>query len=417
MPLPTTPARPPALSPDLYDRVYFLTNCGGYREYQMSRGEVVEPRIERLLDLARVQPGDRVLDLGCGRGEVAVQAARRGAQVVALDYSAAALELAQAIVDRQPVEIRGRIHLQRADAKRLPYPGQVFDRVLLSDIVEHLQPWELRLAFAELARVIAPTGRLIIHTFPNRWHYVYGYPIRRLGARLAGRQLPRDPRSEYERRLHVNEQGPWGLWQALGEFFACAVWLEPADQPRAPWRRAVSPLIPGDLLRGNDIWVIGRPLGRTRRGVWQRLADQSALTKPEPPRGPWPSALTADLAHAPYFGSGWYAVEVEPPPFRWTSACATVFLGSAPSGRLHLELAANRPPSRPVPRVTLRRGRQRYTFVAPAGWQTVTVDRPGWSGSDAPLEIRVSSTWVPATALGSSDRRRLGIAVRRVCWE
>ena len=70
-----------------------------------------------------------------------------------------------------------------ADAKGLPFDSAHFDRVLMFDVVEHLYPWELDRALAEIRRVLTSDGRLVIHTAPNRWYDKYAYPIVRFGRR------------------------------------------------------------------------------------------------------------------------------------------------------------------------------------------------------------------------------------------
>ena len=84
----------PAVSPDEYDETYFLTNCGGYQDFVASQGKELPWRLARPLELAELKTGQRVLDFGCGRGELAAHAARLGAVVVGLDYSHSALQIA-----------------------------------------------------------------------------------------------------------------------------------------------------------------------------------------------------------------------------------------------------------------------------------------------------------------------------------
>ena len=69
-----------------------------YSDFVDSGGERLRPRLARSLELANLKPGTRLLDLGCGRGEVAAHAARRGADVVALDYSADCVRLTREAV-------------------------------------------------------------------------------------------------------------------------------------------------------------------------------------------------------------------------------------------------------------------------------------------------------------------------------
>jgi SAM-dependent methyltransferase len=79
-----------------------------WREYDAMEQRLTAPLSERLLDLAKLRPGMRVLDLATGRGEPAIAAAHRVApdgRVLGIDASQAMLDLARARADREGVTI------------------------------------------------------------------------------------------------------------------------------------------------------------------------------------------------------------------------------------------------------------------------------------------------------------------------
>jgi SAM-dependent methyltransferase len=114
-----------------------------------------------------VQPGELVLDMGCGGGRHAFALYRRGAQVVALDMDAAELkDVAGMFAALAPeVPAGARAQAVRGDAYRLPFADATFDKVIAAEILEHLP--DDHVAMAELARVLKPGGRLAV-TVP-RW--------------------------------------------------------------------------------------------------------------------------------------------------------------------------------------------------------------------------------------------------------
>ncbi len=100
--------------------------------------------------------GERVLDLGCGGGRHAVEAMRRGARVVALD------------LDLQVVRSVNRTGIGQvaADALHLPFADGSFDRVIASEVLEHIEN-DLQ-AIAEIERVLRPSGAVAV-TVPRWW--------------------------------------------------------------------------------------------------------------------------------------------------------------------------------------------------------------------------------------------------------
>jgi ubiquinone/menaquinone biosynthesis C-methylase UbiE len=120
------------------------------RAYQDGFGALTTQAVGPLLDAARVGPGVRVLDVATGPGYVAAAAARRGAAVVAVDFSAAMLAEAR----RHHPEI----DFQVGDAEALPFPEGIFDAVVMSFGLLHLARPDQ--ALAEAHRVLRSGGRI-----------------------------------------------------------------------------------------------------------------------------------------------------------------------------------------------------------------------------------------------------------------
>jgi ubiquinone/menaquinone biosynthesis C-methylase UbiE len=226
------------VSANLYTEEYFLTACEGYDEFTRSEGEHLSRRLAAAFALAEVTPGMKVLDVGCGRGEILRHCAALGADAYGIDYAPVAVKMSQQVIEALGGATPGKTAVGLADAKKLPFPDACFDRVLMFDVVEHLHPWELHEAMREVHRVLTPDGRFIIHTAPNIWYDRYAYPLVRLVRTLMGEgvKYPRDPRQflvDINEHVHVNEQSMFSLMRALRRAgFTGKVWLDSPPQQR-----------------------------------------------------------------------------------------------------------------------------------------------------------------------------------------
>jgi SAM-dependent methyltransferase len=124
------------------------------------------------VDFARlpIEPGARVLDLGCGGGRHAFECYRRGAWVVAVDMNAGDLaevaEMFAAMGSAGEAGPAGCAVAVRGDAHSLSFVDDAFDVVILSEVLEHI-PDDGRV-IAEAVRVLRPGGTLAV-TVPRWW--------------------------------------------------------------------------------------------------------------------------------------------------------------------------------------------------------------------------------------------------------
>ena len=115
-------------------------------------------------DRLGVREGDLLLDMGCGAGRHAFESFKRGARVVAFDYSAAELKdvggLFAAMRDagEAGTEPGSMAATTNGDALALPFPDDTFDRVIASEVLEHVS--DDRQALQEVFRVLRPGGTL-----------------------------------------------------------------------------------------------------------------------------------------------------------------------------------------------------------------------------------------------------------------
>lgn len=151
------------------------------------RGKLEETR-QKTIDLAQLQPGEQVLDVGCGTGTLALKAyVRVGAAGRVCGIDPAPRQLARA--RSKAARCGASIDFQIGVIERLPFPDQSFDVVLSTLMMHHLPDDIKRLGLSEIARVLKPGGRLVIVDFahPERQH---GQPGQ-LGAGSVGiQELP-----------------------------------------------------------------------------------------------------------------------------------------------------------------------------------------------------------------------------------
>ena len=111
-----------------------------------------------------INPGDRVLDLGCGAGRHSFEAYRRGARVIAADLDLGELAPVSGMFDAMRAEGEARppatAAALTADATGLPFPDGAFDAVIAAEILEHV-PNDAG-AMAEIARVLRPGGTVAV---------------------------------------------------------------------------------------------------------------------------------------------------------------------------------------------------------------------------------------------------------------
>ena len=115
-------------------------------------------------DRLDLRPGMTVLDLGCGEGRHAFEAYRLGASVVALDRGVSEVATTKrwlgAIAEAGEAPETARFEVVRGDLLALPFPDASVDRVIASEVLEHIP--DDATAMAEIFRVLKPGGRVAV---------------------------------------------------------------------------------------------------------------------------------------------------------------------------------------------------------------------------------------------------------------
>jgi len=118
----------------------------------------------KIVELAGVTPGERVLDVGCGPGRLAIVAgavAGPAGETCGVDPAPEMVELARRNAARAGIRVRFEVGVIEA----LPYPNDYFDVVLSSLMLHHLPDDLKRRGLAEVRRVLEPGGRVVAVDF------------------------------------------------------------------------------------------------------------------------------------------------------------------------------------------------------------------------------------------------------------
>lgn len=102
--------------------------------------------------------GKSILEVGCGRGATLLEFARRGANVVGLDYSEEALAICRGLKSLNGID--GRATFVKADAQKMPFPAESFDFIFSVGLIEHFE--EPGPVLAEQHRVLRSGGYLLV---------------------------------------------------------------------------------------------------------------------------------------------------------------------------------------------------------------------------------------------------------------
>lgn len=142
----------------------------------------------RLVDLARLEPGHRVLDLGCGPGAVALRVADQHpeASVIGMDPDPDVLGRARGKAERAGLGVV----FQPGFAEDLPFDDDSFDRVVSSLAFHHIDGARQLEAAAEVRRVLRPDGLAVIADIQPEQHTAHGLLGTLLGRTGAVPEVP-----------------------------------------------------------------------------------------------------------------------------------------------------------------------------------------------------------------------------------
>jgi ubiquinone/menaquinone biosynthesis C-methylase UbiE len=132
-------------SPNLYKKIFYST------------------RVDKIIKLLDIKSKDKILEIGCGEGYYTKQIGAISPNLIATDISQNYLIKAKSY---NPYSIMDYIC---CPAEKLPFDNNSFDKILMSEVIEHLTDWQK--GIEEAKRILKPGGKLIITT-PNKYSYL-----------------------------------------------------------------------------------------------------------------------------------------------------------------------------------------------------------------------------------------------------
>ena len=183
-------------APGVYDEKYFTEFCRTPEDFS----EAGISGYSFAQDLLAPMVGDKILDIGCGRGEIVKECTGKGAYAVGIDYSQDAVKIAKQ---------NGNRYIFRAGATHLPFANETFNKILLMEVIEHLDAGDINSCLQEIKRVLKKGGYLIVTT-PNSWNKVLLFLVKLLHLiSIKIRWMSRDD------PYHINIQNPIRLRNLL----------------------------------------------------------------------------------------------------------------------------------------------------------------------------------------------------------
>lgn len=189
-------------------------------------GTFARPVQNALIDAARITPGSRVLDVGCGTGEFLARLREVGADAVGVDPAAGM----RAVASAKGFDVR------RGDAEDLPFADASFDVVTAVNAVQFAD--DITAALREFARVLSPGGRIALASWAEGERNDIDVIERAVAEADESEPLPDGPL-----------RAPGGLEAALAE---AGIRVEASGLVAMPWRAAEDDSLVRGILLGED---------------------------------------------------------------------------------------------------------------------------------------------------------------------
>jgi cyclopropane-fatty-acyl-phospholipid synthase len=151
---------PPEFFALFLDKTTMSYTCAYFRDGNDTLDQAQERKIEMVFRKLQLKPGDRVLDIGCGWGNVVLRAAQLGCQVTGLTLAVEQARYVEAEAARRGLSDRVRVVVQ--EARELPFEDASFDKIVTIGATEQIA--DIDLLFKEVSRVLTDEGLCLEHS-------------------------------------------------------------------------------------------------------------------------------------------------------------------------------------------------------------------------------------------------------------
>lgn len=219
-----------SVSAKLYDEKYYLNECAGYKEYKKGKGDLFDRRLIEFTPFFPKLLNKKVLDVGCGRGEIIFWSAKNKAKkAIGTDYSPSAVKVAKRTLKNVFKNKYKNVDFLTMDATDLKFKENYFDVVFFTEVFEHIFTYQQEMALQAIYRVLKKNGKLFFHTEPNKifndvgykyWSYPVSTLLIYINKILTGKKFINIPhwknvRTENQKITHVNEASYFHVYKML----------------------------------------------------------------------------------------------------------------------------------------------------------------------------------------------------------
>lgn len=234
--------------PNFYSKDYYLRSCAGHENFEFGQ-ESNHEIFNYISSIIGTFQGKKILDVGCGRGELVITAAHRGATFArGIDFSEDAIEICKISKEKSGLQ---NIEFSKEDA--LTYDtSEKFDLIFLTDIVEHLYDEQNKVLFHRLKKFLLPDGKIIVHTMPTTEFMDYGQYLKFAFYALRGKKYNFLTYEKEREGTHVNLQNKKKFISYLDGYKA-EVWYDFAS--RSLGRTLIKSILPTRFIVSN-LWAV-----------------------------------------------------------------------------------------------------------------------------------------------------------------